>query len=608
MNFPTIDRSFFAGECFDAYRVLGAHPFRDDFGQEGWRFAVWAPGAVAVEICGGFDGWGPGVPMQKADTGVWSGFVPGLAEGELYKYRIHGKDGSTVMRADPYAFSTELRPGTASRLARMDFAFDDSSWMERRDKCRNLPLNIYELHAGSWKHKPNATREDGSDGWYNYRELARELIPWLLDHRFTHVELLPLAEHPFDGSWGYQTTGYFSVTSRYGDPADFAAFVNACHRMGIGVIMDFVPVHFAANGDALANFDGTHLYEYDSDVGHSEWGTCNFNYYRREVCSFLNSAAALWMEVYHCDGIRMDAISRALYWQGDPNRGVNEGAVTFLRNLNHGLNERWPTGIYMAEDSTNFLKVTAPTRYEGVGFDYKWDLGWMNDTLDYFKKTSDERRENLGKLTFSMMYAWNEHYILPFSHDENVHGKATIVQKMYGEYEGKFPQARALYLYMAIHPGKMLDFMGNEFAQLREFDESREQDWMVLKYPNHDAFHRYRRALNEAYLANEAFWSREYDPEAFRWLDCTHPELDACAIWRDGHDGAVLAAFNFGDTELADYTLTLPRAGKLTKLLDTDWQCFGGRTEKPKRLVGKACGGELKLTLAPFSGQLFKLV
>ena len=235
MNFPTIDRSFFAGECFDAYRVLGAHPFRDDFGQEGWRFAVWAPGAVAVEICGGFDGWGPGVPMQKADTGVWSGFVPGLAEGELYKYRIHGKDGSTVMRADPYAFSTELRPGTASRLARMDFAFDDSSWMERRDKCRNLPLNIYELHAGSWKHKPNATREDGSDGWYNYRELARELIPWLLDHRFTHVELLPLAEHPFDGSWGYQTTGYFSVTSRYGDPADFAAFLRLMEEAGFAV-------------------------------------------------------------------------------------------------------------------------------------------------------------------------------------------------------------------------------------------------------------------------------------------------------------------------------------------------------------------------------------
>ena len=607
MNYPAIPREFFNGDCFDAYRILGAHPCSDN-GTEGWRFAVWAPGATAVEVCGGFDGWEAGVPMEKADTGVWSAFIPGLAEGDLYKYRVHGADGSVVMRSDPYAFSTELRPGTASRLAKLDFHFDDSAWMERRDKCRNRPLNIYEMHVGSWRHKPGSKEADGSDGWYNYEELAKELIPWLLDHHFTHVELLPLAEHPFDGSWGYQTTGYFSVTSRYGTPAQFAGFVNACHRMGIGVIMDFVPVHFAANADALAKFDGTYLYEYDSDVGHSEWGTCNFNYYRREVCSFLNSAAALWMDVYHCDGIRMDAISRALYWQGDPNRGVNGSTLEFLKGMNAGLQQRHPTAILIAEDSTSFPKVTAPVEYGGLGFDYKWDLGWMNDTLDYFKKTSDERRENLGKLTFSMMYAWNEHYILPFSHDENVHGKATIVQKMYGEYEGKFPQARALYLYMAIHPGKMLDFMGNEFAQLREFDESREQDWMVLKYPNHDDFHRYRRALNEAYLANEAFWSREYDPEAFRWLDCAHPELDACAIWRDGHDGAVLAAFNFGDTELADYTLTLPRAGKLTKLLDTDWQCFGGRTEKPKRLVGKACGGELKLTLAPFSGQLFKLV
>ena len=609
MNFPTIDRSFFAGECFDTYRVLGAHPCRDDFGQEGWRFAVWAPGAVAVEICGGFDGWGPGVPMQKADTGVWSGFVPGLAEGELYKYRIHGKDGSTVMRADPYAFSTELRPGTASRLARMDFAFDDSSWMERRDKCRNLPLNIYELHAGSWKHKPNATREDGSDGWYNYRELARELIPWLLDHRFTHVELLPLAEHPFDGSWGYQTTGFFAPTSRYGTPNELVEFVNACHKQGIGVILDFVPVHFAVDAYGLKEFDGTPLYEYPAAaVGQSEWGSCNFMHSRGEIRCFIQSCADYWLRVFHADGLRMDAVSRLIYWQGDPNRGVNGSTLEFLKGMNAGLQQRHPTAILIAEDSTSFPKVTAPVEYGGLGFDYKWDLGWMNDTLDYFKKTSDERRENLGKLTFSMMYAWNEHYILPFSHDENVHGKATIVQKMYGEYEGKFPQARALYLYMAIHPGKMLDFMGNEFAQLREFDESREQDWMVLKYPNHDDFHRYRRALNEAYLANEAFWSREYDPEAFRWLDCAHPELDACAIWRDGHDGAVLAAFNFGDTELADYTLTLPRAGKLTKLLDTDWQCFGGRTEKPKRLAGKACGGELKLTLAPFSGQLFKLV
>ena len=607
MNYPVIPRTFFSGDCFDAYRILGAHPCTDPNGAEGWRFAVWAPGATAVEVCGGFDGWERGVPMEKADTGVWSAFIPGLAEGDLYKYRVHGADGSTVMRSDPYAFATELRPGTASKLTKLDFTFDDTAWMERRDKCRNRPLNIYELHAGSWKHKPGATQPDGSDGWYNYEELARELIPWLLEHHFTHVELLPLAEHPFDGSWGYQTTGYFSVTSRYGTPAQFAGFVNACHRMGIGVIMDFVPVHFAANADALAKFDGTYLYEYDSDVGQSEWGTCNFNYYRREVCSFLSSAAGLWMDVYHCDGIRMDAISRALYWQGDPNRGVNGSTLDFLKGMNCGLQQRHPTAMLIAEDSTNYPKVTAPVEYGGLGFDYKWDLGWMNDTLDYFKKTPDERRENLGKLTFSMMYAWNEHYILPFSHDENVHGKATIVQKMYGEYEGKFPQARALYLYMAIHPGKMLDFMGNEFAQLREFDESREQDWMVLDYPNHDDFRRFRQTLNKIYCAEDAFWLREYDPAAFQWLDCAHPELDTCAILRQGSKAAVLAAFNFGDTELKDYTLTLPAAGKLTLLLDTDWESFGGSTAAPKRSCARKTNGELKLTLPPFSGRLYRL-
>ena len=370
-----------------------------------------------------------------------------------------------------------------------------------------------------------------------------------------------------------------------------------------------MPVHFAVDAYGLKEFDGTPLYEYPAAaVGQSEWGSCNFMHSRGEIRCFIQSCADYWLRVFHADGLRMDAVSRLIYWQGDPNRGVNGSTLEFLKGMNQGLQQRHPTAVLIAEDSTSFPKVTAPVEYGGLGFDYKWDLGWMNDTLDYFKKTSEERRENLGKLTFSMMYAWNEHYILPFSHDENVHGKATIVQKMYGDYEGKFPQARALYLYMAVHPGKMLDFMGNEFAQLREFDESREQDWMVLKYPNHDDFHRYRKALNEAYCKNEAFWSREYDPAAFQWLDCAHPELDACAIWREGNEGAVLAAFNFGDTALEDYTLTLPRTGKLTLLLDTDWQCFGGKTEKPKRAAGKACDGTLKVTLAPFSGRLYKLV
>ena len=607
MNYPAIPREFFNGDCFDAYRILGAHPCSDN-GTEGWRFAVWAPGATAVEVCGGFDGWEAGVPMEKADTGVWSAFIPGLAEGDLYKYRVHGADGSVVMRSDPYAFSTELRPGTASRLTKLDFHFDDSAWMERRDKCRNRPLNIYEMHVGSWRHKPGSKEADGSDGWYNYEELAKELIPWLLDHHFTHVELLPLAEHPFDGSWGYQITGFYAPTSRYGTPQQLAEFVNACHKEGIGVILDFVPVHFAIDSYGLKEFDGTPLYEYPAAaVGQSEWGSCNFMHSRGEIRCFIQSCADYWLQVFHADGLRMDAVSRLIYWQGDPNRGVNGSTLEFLKGMNQGLQQRHPTALLIAEDSTNYPKVTAPVEYGGLGFDYKWDLGWMNDTLDYFKKTSEERKENLGKLTFSMMYAWNEHYILPFSHDENVHGKATIVQKMYGDYEGKFPQARALYLYMAIHPGKKLDFMGNEFAQLREFDESREQDWMVLDYPNHNDFRRFRQALNRAYCAEDAFWRREYDPSAFQWLDCSHPELDACAILRQGSEAAVLAAFNFGDTELEDYTLTLPVAGKLTLLLDTDWETFGGSTAAPKRSCARKTDRELKLTLPPFSGRLYRL-
>ena len=576
MNYPVIPRTFFSGDCFDAYRILGAHPCTDPNGAEGWRFAVWAPGATAVEVCGGFGGWERGVPMEKADTGVWSAFIPGLAEGELYKYRVHGADGSTVMRSDPYAFATELRPGTASKLTKLDFTFDDTAWMERRDKCRNRPLNIYELHAGSWKHKPGATRPDGSDGWYNYEELARELIPWLLEHHFTPVELLPLAEHPFDGSWGYQTTGYFSVTSRYGTPAQFAGFVNACHRMGIGVIMDFVPVHFAANADALAKFDGTYLYEYDSDVGQSEWGTCNFNYYRREVCSFLSSAAGLWMDVYHCDGIRMDAISRALYWQGDPNRGVNQGAVNFLRSLNHGLNERWPTGIYMAEDSTNFLKVTAPTRYEGVGFDYKWDMGWMHDTLDYFATPFGERPGCYGKLLFSMHYFYNELYLLALSHDEVVHGKKTIIDKLWGSYAEKCAQLRTLYFYMYTHPGKKLNFMGNELAHFREWDEKRELDWNLLEYPFHDAFQKYFAALSRTYASEPALYDGEYNPDCFEWVANESCAEGVYAWLRKGRGQNLLCVMNTQDHAHKKFPLYLKFPCSAELVLDTEAGAWGG--------------------------------
>ena len=586
-------QAFYTGHAFDAYEFFGAHTY---FG--GTHFAVWAPAAQYVQVVGEFGEYG----MHRTYAGVWEADVNGADAGMAYQYRVTGANGRCVDHCDPYGFAMKLRPDGRSIIAERPTGFADEDWLAARSKNYDKPLNIYEVHMGSWQQK-----EDGS--WYTYAELAELLPAYCKKYGYTHLELMPLAEYPFDGSWGYQTTGFFAPTSRYGTPDELAQFINACHKQGIGVILDFVPVHFAVDEYGLKEFDGTPLYEYPAaSVGQSEWGSCNFMHSRGEIRCFIQSCADYWLRVFHADGLRMDAVSRLIYWQGDPNRGVNGSTLEFLKGMNAGLQQRHPTAMLIAEDSTNFPKVTAPVEYGGLGFDYKWDLGWMNDTLDYFKKTPEERKHNLSKLTFSMMYAWNEHYILPFSHDENVHGKATIVQKMYGEYEGKFPQARALYLYMAIHPGKKLDFMGNEFAQLREWDESREQDWSVLKYPNHDSFRAFRKALNEAYLQNEGFWLREYDPAAFRWLDCAHPEKNACAIWRQGSEGGVLAAFNFGDSELTDYELTLPQKGKLTLLLDTDWTIFGGNTTKPAKGKALPAADKLTLNLPPFSGVLYALI
>ena len=586
-------QAFYTGHAFDAYEFFGAHTY---FG--GTHFAVWAPAAQYVQVVGEFGEYG----MHRTYAGVWEADVNGADAGMAYQYRVIGANGRCVDHCDPYGFAMKLRPDGRSIIAERPTGFADEAWLAARSKNYDKPLNIYEVHMGSWQQK-----EDGSR--YTYAELAELLPAYCKKYGYTHLELMPLAEYPFDGSWGYQTTGFFAPTSRYGTPDELAQFINACHKQGIGVILDFVPVHFAVDEYGLKEFDGTPLYEYPAaSVGQSEWGSCNFMHSRGEIRCFIQSCADYWLRVFHADGLRMDAVSRLIYWQGDPNRGVNGSTLEFLKGMNAGLQQRHPTAILIAEDSTNFPKVTAPVEYGGLGFDYKWDLGWMNDTLDYFKKTPEEREHNLSKLTFSMMYAWNEHYILPFSHDENVHGKATIVQKMYGEYEGKFPQARALYLYMAIHPGKKLDFMGNEFAQLREWDESREQDWSVLKYPNHDSFRVFRKALNEAYLQNDGFWLREYDPAAFRWLDCAHPEKNACAIWRQGSEGGVLAAFNFGDTELTDYELTLPQKGKLTLLLDTDWTIFGGSTTKPAKGKALPAADKLTLNLPPFSGVLYALI
>ena len=609
-NIPVIPQSFWEGACFDAYRWMGAHPAAGEHGEAGWQFALFAPGAKAVSVCGSWDG--PETPMQRAETGLWTAFIAGPAEGDSYQYRILGADGRSQLHADPYAFAAELRPGTASRLADLHFRFDDEEWMARRTKGYDLPVNIYEMHAGSWRHKPGACAPDGSDGWYDYDELARELIPWLLKHHYTHVEFLPLAEHPFDGSWGYQTTGYFAVTGRYGSPAQFARFVNACHRMGIGVIMDFVPVHFAADPTGLARLDGTCLYEYDSDVGHSEWGTCNFNYYRGEVRSFLNSAAALWLDVYHCDGIRMDAISRAIYWLGDPARGVNQGALDFLRGLNHGLNQRWPTCITIAEDSTNYLKITAPTRYDGVGFDYKWDMGWMHDTLDYFATPFGERPAQYGKLLFSMHYFYNELYLLAFSHDEVVHGKKSIIDKLWGTYAEKCSQLRTLYFYMFTHPGKKLNFMGNELAHFREWDEKRELDWGLLAYPFHDSFQRFFGALAKLYVSEAALYEGEYDPRCFAWVACESCDEGVYAWLRQGRGQCLLCVMNTQDRPHPQFPLYLKAPACAAELLNTEDSPWGG-SFAGARVLHTAPGGvygrdhTLRVDLPALGSRLFRL-
>ena len=578
---------FLAGQAVRAQEFLGSHPTVRG-GQSGWLFRVWAPHAQAVAVMGDFNGWDDGAnPMAALEGGVWELFLPGLQQYDNYKYAVHTRSGKVLAKADPYAFHAETRPGTASKLYDLSgYQWGDGSWLDYRknNPVYQKPMNIYEVHLGSW-------RRTGDDQMLSYRDIGRYLVPYVKEMGFTHVELLPLAEHPFDGSWGYQTTGYFSVTSRYGDPADFAAFVNACHRMGIGVIMDFVPVHFAANGDALANFDGTHLYEYDSDVGHSEWGTCNFNYYRREVCSFLNSAAALWMDVYHCDGIRMDAISRALYWQGDPNRGVNEGAVTFLRNLNHGLNERWPTGIYTAEDSTNFLKVTAPTRYDGIGFDYKWDMGWMHDTLDYFATPFGERPDAYHKLTFSMQYFYNELYLLALSHDEVVHGKKTIIDKLWGTYEEKCAQLRTLYFYMYTHPGKKLNFMGNELGHFREWDEKKELDWGLMKYPFHDSFQKYFAELGRLYATEPALYDGEYNPNCFEWIACESRDEGVYAWLRKGAGQTILCVMNTQNTAHKKFPLYFQYPCAADELLNSEAACWNGADRSRTRHLHTTDGG-----------------
>ena len=607
---------FYTGKIFDAYKYLGAHINRGENGKvEEVVFRTFAPSASRISVIGEFNGWTE-TPMEKVHDGnFWEMISKEAKPGMMYKYRIYDRAGNCIDHCDPYGYGMELRPNTASIIRDMDaYKFHDGKWMKKRSDHSELPLNVYELHFGSFR-KPS----EEPDAWYDYEEMADILLPYLKENGYNYLEIMPLNEYPCDESWGYQGTGFFSPTSRYGTADQLKYFVDRCHENDIGVILDFVPVHFAVDDYALANYDGTALYEYPhSDVGDSEWGSRNFMHSRGEVRSFLQSAAEYWLNEYHIDGLRMDAISRAIYWQGMPERGVNSNAVEFLRYMNQGLKERHPSVILAAEDSTSFPGVTKPAEEGGLGFDYKWDMGWMNDTLDYFRTAPEYRTRNYHKLTFSMMYYYDERYLLPLSHDEVVHGKATILQKMYGDYEQKFPQARAFYMYMYAHPGKKLNFMGNEIGHFREWDEKREVDWNLLTFPAHQDFHRFMEDLNHFYLEHPALSELDYDTEGFRWIECHAEEkcvyvFERCAKERKSETGKhhdqmnrqerIVAAFNFSDEE-QEIEIKCEDIKTLKRVFSSEYKEYGGQEEKKEKII-KAKKEIATLKLKPFSAEYY---
>ncbi len=589
---------FYSGNSFDSYTWLGAH-----FDGNGTMFRVFAPRAHKVTLIGTFSGWRD-IEMSKIGDGCfWGVYVSGAKPGAMYKYRITSASGVSD-RADPYAFGAQLRPENASVVRDMRYDFDDYYWMNDRGTWHGDPLNIYEVHLGSWKSNP-----DSDNGLFTYSQLAPLLVDYCKKHFYNCIEIMPIGEYPCDESWGYQATGFFAPTSRYGEALELKYLVDYCHRNGIGVIMDFVPVHFAVDGFALNNFDGSPLFESEhKDIAYSEWGSINFDFSKGHVRSFLKSAANYWLSEYHFDGLRMDAISRVIYWQGEPQRGVNSNGLEFLRSMNTGLKWIHPSAILCAEDSTDHPFVTRKPEEGGLGFDYKWDMGWMNDTLDYMQKSPQERVPNYHKLSFSMLYYYSEKYILPLSHDENVHGKATVMQKMNGGYDEKFPQARALYMYMYVHPGKKLVFMGSELGQLREWDEKREQDWDVLKYPIHDSFSVFMKKLCRLYLKKPVLSRWDDDPNGFAWLDCDSALRRCYTIIRkcDG-EKPIVAVFNFSENIQEGYTFNIGTGKRMTLLLDSTADVFSGCAPHYRKTCKAAKDGSVKIDVPRLSAAYYEI-
>ncbi|WP_459954251.1 1,4-alpha-glucan branching protein GlgB [Paenibacillus pini] len=579
---------FHEGTSYHSYQYLGAHRAIEN-GLEGIRFTVWAPHALKVGLASDWNNWnGDTDPLDKIpDSGFWSRFVAGIEPGTFYKYDITGPSGERFLKADPYAFQAELRPATASVVTSLEgYVWKDAAWRRKRKSPYHKAINIYEIHFGTWKQK-----EDGT--YYSYREMADILIPYLKEMNYTHVEFMPMAEHPYDLSWGYQGTGYYAVTSRFGTPHDFMYLVDCCHQADLGVILDWVPSHFAKDAHGLRLFDGTPLFEY-SDPYKAEkpgWGTLTFDYGKKEVHSFLISNALFWLDQFHIDGLRVDAVTSMLkldfekkegqYQLNDHGSNENTEAIDFIQKLNTAVFRYFPNALMMAEESSAWAGITSPVHEGGLGFNYKWNMGWMNDTLDYFESSFEERPSLHNLLTFPIAYAYSANYALPLSHDEVVHGKKSLLDKMPGTYEQKFAGLRILLGYQMTHPGKKLLFMGGEFGQFIEWKDQEQLDWMLLDYESHRTMQKYTADLNQLYLEEKALWELDHEIEGYQWI-CPNDYLQSIIsyIRRGKKTGdTLIVVINFLPVTRENYRIGVPRAGTYVPVFNSADPVYSGSNE-----------------------------
>jgi 1,4-alpha-glucan branching enzyme len=606
------------------YDKLGAHPMTID-GVSGVHFAVWAPNANGVSVVGDFNEWNGARHRMNpvGSSGVWEVFVRQAHAGQRYKFEVHPRGGGYFLKSDPYGFAFEIPPASASVICDLTYDWHDGDWMQQRasqDSWFHKPMAVYEVHLGSWARIP-----EQADRYLTYDELADRLIPYVKEMGYTHLELLPVMEHPFSGSWGYQVTGFYAPTSRFGTPAQFKRFVDRCHQAGLGVILDWVPGHFPKDAYALARFDGTALYEHqDPRQGeHRDWGTLIFNYGRNEVRNFLLSNALFWLDEYHADGLRVDAVASMLYLdysrrEGEwvPNRfGGRENleAVDFVRQMNTLTHAQQPGSITIAEESTAWPSVSRPTYLGGLGFTYKWNMGWMNDILEYVHQDPVHRRWHHNKVTFSMMYAFSENFVLPFSHDEVVHGKGSMLGKVPGDDWQKAATLRALYGYMYSHPGKKLMFMGSEFGQGREWNYDGSLDWHLLERPLHGGLRRYVADLNRVYASERPLHDQDFSGKGFSWIDCNDNENSVISLIRRDRDGHfVVGLFNFTPVPRDGYRIGVPDAGAYQELLNSDSEIYGGSNMGnggvvfTEAIAAHGFDQSLRLTLPPLGFLLLK--